>query len=175
MSGPAKTCPGGQVLTANQRKCFYFSDFIKSSVLLNKFNRHFLICSLARGGSGARCCFSQRVSLCLLLSLSGIQNISKKQFMMEPLFFLQAVIFCFSNPRASVYTSILTLNLGPRLQTRSSTSSLNLEPRASTSTRPSASASTLGLEPRIHPSTSNSNLDPRPRTSALIFDTEPQP
>ena len=27
MSGPAKTCPGGQVLTANQRKYFYFSDF----------------------------------------------------------------------------------------------------------------------------------------------------
>ena len=24
MSGPAKTCPGGQVLTANQRKYFYF-------------------------------------------------------------------------------------------------------------------------------------------------------
>ena len=27
MSGPAKTCPGGQVLTANQRKCFYFFTF----------------------------------------------------------------------------------------------------------------------------------------------------
>ena len=24
MSGPAKTCPGGQVLTANQRKYFHF-------------------------------------------------------------------------------------------------------------------------------------------------------
>ena len=48
MFGPAKTCPGGQVLTANQRK--YFSrnytfplveqqiyHFIKSYVLLNKF------------------------------------------------------------------------------------------------------------------------------------------
>ena len=27
MSGPAKTCPGGQVLTANQRKYFYFFRF----------------------------------------------------------------------------------------------------------------------------------------------------
>ena len=36
MSGLAKTCAGGQVLTANQRK-YFFSDFIKSLVLPNKF------------------------------------------------------------------------------------------------------------------------------------------
>ena len=29
MSGPAKTCPGGQVLTANQRTCFLFFRFYK--------------------------------------------------------------------------------------------------------------------------------------------------
>ena len=40
MSGPARTCPGGQVLTANQRKYFYFFRnytfpfFINKSIIL---------------------------------------------------------------------------------------------------------------------------------------------
>ena len=34
MSGPAKTCPGGQVLTANQRKCFYFFQILHLSICL---------------------------------------------------------------------------------------------------------------------------------------------
>ena len=58
MSGPVRTCldlpgpvwtsPGGQVLTANQRKCFYFSDFIKSSVLSNKVIIFYKIIGLLR-------------------------------------------------------------------------------------------------------------------------------
>ena len=39
MSGPAKTCPGGQVLTANQRKYFYFSEITPFHFLLA--NLHF--------------------------------------------------------------------------------------------------------------------------------------
>ena len=35
MSGPAKTCPGGQILTANQRKYFYFSDLKPFHLLLH--------------------------------------------------------------------------------------------------------------------------------------------
>ena len=34
MSGPAKTCPGGQELTANQRKHFYFFKFFTCPFLL---------------------------------------------------------------------------------------------------------------------------------------------
>merc|ERR1711924_47907 len=37
MSGLAKTCPGGQVLTANQRKYFYFFRFYTFPFLLSKF------------------------------------------------------------------------------------------------------------------------------------------
>ena len=36
MSGPAKTCPGGQVLTANQRKYFFLQE-IHLSFCINKF------------------------------------------------------------------------------------------------------------------------------------------
>ena len=39
MSGPAKTCPGGQVLTANQRKYFIFSEITPFL-----FSRNFYYC-----------------------------------------------------------------------------------------------------------------------------------
>ena len=37
MSGPAKTCPGGQVLNANQRKYFYFSEIKPLQFFIHKF------------------------------------------------------------------------------------------------------------------------------------------
>ena len=37
MSGPAKTCPGGQVLTANQRKYFYFFRNYTFPFCISKF------------------------------------------------------------------------------------------------------------------------------------------
>ena len=38
MSGLAKTCPGGQILTANQRKYFYFSEITPFRFLLKMRN-----------------------------------------------------------------------------------------------------------------------------------------
>ena len=37
MSGPSKTCPRGQVLTANQRKYFYFFQKLHLSIVISKF------------------------------------------------------------------------------------------------------------------------------------------
>ena len=39
--GHVRTCPGGQILTANQRKYFYFSRNYTFPLLINKFD-HFL-------------------------------------------------------------------------------------------------------------------------------------
>ena len=45
MSGPAKTCPGGQVLTANQRKYFQFFRFYTFPFFINKlYILHKIIC-----------------------------------------------------------------------------------------------------------------------------------
>ena len=43
MSGPAKTCPGGQVLTANQRKSYYFFRNYTFPFVIHKFNLFYQI------------------------------------------------------------------------------------------------------------------------------------